>query len=59
MTDFKIFWNMGIDNGNFLLLQATNFGFNTFTKQDSGIVVGTYYEFRVVAVNAVGDSSFS
>jgi hypothetical protein len=50
---------MGIDNGNFLLLQATNFGFNTFTKQDSGIVAGTYYEFRVVAVNAVGDSSFS
>lgn len=32
VTDFKIYWNNGVDNGPFLLLQDTNFGFNTFTK---------------------------
>lgn len=32
VTDFKIYWNAGVENGNFELLQGTNFGFNTFTK---------------------------
>ena len=57
VTDFKIYWNAGVDNGNFVLLQDTNFGFNTFTKQGDGITADSYYEFKVVAVNAVGDSS--
>ena len=57
VNDFKIYWNAGDDNGNFVLLQDTNFGSNTFTKQDSDIVAGNYYEFKVVAVNSVGDSS--
>lgn len=56
VTDFKIYWNEGIDDGPFVLLQDTNFGFNTYTKQDSGITPGTYYEFKIVAVNYVGDS---
>ena len=32
VNDFKIYWNAGDDNGNFVLLQDTNFGSNTFTK---------------------------
>ena len=59
VTDFKIYWNGGYDNGIFLEIQSTNFGFNTFTKQDGDIEAGVYYEFKVLAVNYVGDSALS
>ena len=58
VTDYKVYWNGGIDNNPFGLLSSTTLGFITYTYQ-TGIVAGTYYEFKVVAKNAIGDSAFS
>jgi Fibronectin type III domain len=58
VTDYKVYWNAGIEGNSFGLLSSTTLGFITYTFQ-SGIVAGTYYEFKVVAKNAIGDSTFS
>lgn len=58
MTDYKVYWNAGIDNNSFGLLSSTTLGFITYTYQ-VGITAGAYYEFKVVAKNAIGDSAFS
>jgi titin len=58
VTDYKVYWNEGVDEGPFVLLSDTTFGHNTFTKQ-TDLEPGTYYEFKVVAMNAVGASAYS
>ncbi len=58
VTDYKVYWNAGIDNNSFGLLSSTTLGFITYTYQ-VGITAGAYYEFKVVAKNAIGDSAFS
>lgn len=58
VSDYKVYWNGGIDNNAFGLLSSTTLGFITYTFQ-TDIVAGTFYEFKVVAKNAIGDSSFS
>ena len=32
VTDFKVYWNQGVDDDPFVPLAETTFGFNTFTK---------------------------
>ena len=32
VTDFKVYWNEGVDDGPFLPLSDTTFGYNTYTK---------------------------
>jgi hypothetical protein len=58
VTDYKIYWNTGIDNNAFGLLSSTTLGFITYTHQ-ANITAGSFYEFKVVAINAIGDSAFS
>ena len=58
ITDSKIYWNSGVDNGAFSLLSDTTLGQNSYTHQ-SGLTGGVYYEFKVVATNAIGDGGYS
>lgn len=54
-TGFKIERKTG--NGNFI--QIATVGANTTTYKNAGLSSGSYYEYRIRAYNANGDSSYS
>jgi hypothetical protein len=55
ITHYKIFWDAGSGSGVFTQLAFTNSPTSSFLV-NNGLTSGTFYNFKVVAVNVVGDS---
>lgn len=58
LTAYLVQWNGGSGSSFSTLATYTNFATLEFT-QSSGITAGATYEFRIIAVNGVGNSSAS
>lgn len=58
ITFYKIYWDKGSGSGVFAEYAFTNDPINSFLV-NNGLSSGTFYSFKVVAVNEVGDSSQS
>jgi hypothetical protein len=58
ITNCKVYWDEGTGLSSYTLLAFTVGTQSTFTL-NSGLTAGLWYQFKVVAVNAVGDSPFS
>ena len=56
ITNYNVYWDNGVGDGNFILKGSSN-GYETFTvtKTDDNLVAGRSYEFKVSAVNGVGE----
>ena len=54
IIDYKVLWDYG-QGGDFVEIVDTTTGDKLYTK-DEDIVEGTTYQFKVVSVNAVGES---
>ena len=57
VTDYKVYWDNGESLGNFYLKQATTTPAMSFTA--TSLTAGTFYSFKIAAVNLVGESSQS
>ena len=55
VTHYKIYWDAGSGSGVFSELAFTNSPTRVFLV-NNGLTSGTFYNFKVVAVNVVGDS---
>jgi len=58
ILDYKIWWDAGLRNDVFVLLQSSTGNLHQFV-QSAGIVVNGQYTFKVQAINVVGASNFS
>ena len=58
ITYYKIYWDSGTGSGVFSKYAFTTNPTNSFLV-NNGLVSGTFYSFKVVTVNAVGDSLMS
>lgn len=55
IIDYKIYWDNGVGNGNFdTVLASTTYPSLEYTA--SGLTEGTYYSFKITAVNIVDES---
>jgi hypothetical protein len=55
--DYKIYWDSGLENAWFTLLASSTYGQTQYVA--SGLVTGIYYQFKVAAVNTIGESDQS
>lgn len=58
IIDYQIYWNAGIVNGPFVLLQNTTLNMNIYYQQ-SNLTAGTYYTYKIRAINYIGLSPYS
>lgn len=58
IIDFQIYWNAGITNGTFVLLQSSTLNMNIYNQQ-SNLTAGVYYTYKIRAINYIGLSPFS
>lgn len=57
VLDYKIYWDNPNDALGYIVLASTTTPAFTYTA--SGLVAGSEYKFRIVALNIVGDSDMS
>ncbi len=56
MYDYKVLWDAGRGNAIFDVLAASTFGQVEYTTT-AALIPGKYYQFKVIAVNNIGDSA--
>jgi len=56
ILDYRVLWDKGLNGALFFELTASTF--NTLShKTQTVLTSGTYYQFKVIAVNSIGDSA--
>ena len=58
ITDYEVWWDVGAEDSNFVVIGASTGNALTFTTSTS-LVAGNRYTFKIKAVNAVGESDYS
>ena len=56
IIDYRVEWDSGSNGATFAQLAESTFNTRKYKTQVS-LSVGTYYQFKVIAVNAIGDSA--
>ena len=62
VTDYKVYWDQGLNLELFTILTESTLGATEWTKDNSQLpelVPGGYYQFKVSALNSIGESQMS